>query len=211
MSEHYWQSRCGATRVDGARCLNPGKPSHGGRCPVHGARAVQPREPAPAQDAPTRTPSRCKALNAHGWPCRLRPVDGHEHCAHHLCAAQGALVSPPEAGSCKTLRANGTPCRCTPLKGHAHCWQHLRDLMRSATLERTVARRTEAARTTLREQRLDLVTDRVRNEKRLEAENDDLRRQITALTVELEKTRAALQLARVWKKPSERVNGEVRP
>lgn len=208
MTDHYWTSRCGATKVDGARCLHRAKSSYGGRCRMHGEREAEPCVAEPARGEP---PPRCKSLNANGWPCRLRPVNGHEHCAHHLCAAQRAHASPLEAPSCKMRSASGAPCRCTPLKGHAYCWQHLRDALRRATIERTVARRTEAARTTLQEQRIDAAIERARNEKRLEAENDDLRRQITELAVELERTKAALQLAHAWKKPAERVNGEVRP
>lgn len=61
------------------------------------------------------------------------------------------------------------------------------------------------------ERRLGEVSERVRNEKRLEAENDDLRKQITTLTLELEQMRRELAYARAGQKPAaEHVRKELR-
>lgn len=134
------------------------------------------------------------ATERYGGRCYLHS----EEAQRARAARQAAHVEAPR---CKTLNPSGWRCPHAAAKGYEHCWVHLRVALRHAQLER-------APRPTPSEQRIAVVTDRVRNEKRLEAENDELRRQITDLSIELEGTKAALELARAWKKPSQRVNGE---
>lgn len=155
---------------------------------------------------------RCGAEKAKGGRCAQRGVACHGgRCHLHSELAQQARAAhqaarrkaAEEAPRCKSLNQSGWRCPHAAASGYEHCWVHLRTELRNAELVR-------APRPSMSEQRVVVATARQREDKRLEAENDDLRRQLTELSIELEKTKAALELARAWRKPVERVNGEAR-
>lgn len=101
---------------------------------------------------------------------------------------------------CKSVDRNGFPCRHRAAIGFEHCFLHVRGVLRDTE--------PPPPRVGPGEKRVQVVSERVQNERRLEAENVGLRRQITDLSVQLEKVRAELNLLRAWRKPGIKVNGE---
>lgn len=142
---------------------------------------------------------RCGAERAGGGLCLAYGVERHGgRCwAHRMPRVQTpSAAKAVEVRWCKAITANGTVCRCAAAWKAEYCRMHLR-----------IALRDSLPRSTPGEHRFTEVTERVRNEKRLEAENDDLRNQITSLTLELERTRRELAYARAGQKPApERVH-----
>lgn len=148
---------------------------------------------------------RCGAERAEGGLCMAYGSQRHGgRCWIHGEEPSSAAQPPPEVRRCKGVNGNGTPCRLSALSNAEHCWSHLRIELRGGRLSPV---RWSPVRLTPGEHRFTEVTERVRNEKRLEAENDDLRNQITSLTLELERTRRELAYARAGQKPApERVH-----
>ncbi|HYG69963.1 MAG TPA: hypothetical protein VD838_19960 [Anaeromyxobacteraceae bacterium] len=140
------------------------------------------------------------AIARYGGRCYLHSPEGIADREHTSTRNRRA----PEP-RCKTVNPNGWPCRHSAAKGFDHCFLHLRAVLRAAPAPEPPPRVGPS------EKRVEVVNERVRNERRLEDENTDLRRQITDLSVQLEKVRAELQLLRAWRKPGTKVNGEAQP
>lgn len=152
MTSRSIDTRCGARRSDGRLCTIRGEKRHGGRCWWHaGAR------PGAAVHAPaTLATSRCKTLNANGWPC-LEPAEvGSEHCARHTRAErheEGLAQQPGSAHSssrCSATRVGGGPCFARGIsKLDGRCIAHADGALREEherALMQALARRGERER-----------------------------------------------------------------